>query len=83
MLNWMLTQLAKVGKIILKITDALIAMIAKQGVDLSVGIGAFPPSFGVDVSTALFRLQDNTEWDSLHRVLENAQDELFRLFKAV
>jgi hypothetical protein len=78
MLNWMLQQLAKVGKMILKITDALIAMIAKDGVDLSVGIGAFPPSFGVDVSTTLFRLQDNTVWDSLHRFLENAQAELSR-----
>jgi hypothetical protein len=75
-LNWLLGLLAKVGKILLKIADALVAMLSKEGPSLSVSIGAFPPSFGVDVSTTLF----NTSrlWDCLHRFLENAQAELAR-----
>ncbi len=76
MLNWLLGLLVKVGKIILKVADALIAMMSEKGVDLSVSIGAFPPSFGVDVSTTLFKQEHSTAWDSLHRFLEQAQNEL-------
>ena len=75
-LNWLLGLLVKVGRMILKIADALVAMLSRQGVDFGVAIGAFPPSFGVEVSTTLF--QNSSVWDSLHRFLESAQLELGR-----
>jgi hypothetical protein len=73
-LKWLLGLLAKVGKILLKIADVLVASLEKYGVDVSVAIGAFPPSIGADVSTTLW--QNEVVWTAVHGFLNSAQDAL-------
>jgi hypothetical protein len=73
-LNWLLGLLAKVGKMILRIADVLVASLERYGVDVAVNIGAFPPSIGVDVSTTLFKQE--VIWTAVHGFLTSAQDAL-------
>jgi hypothetical protein len=73
-LNWLMANLAKAGKIILKIADFLIGtLVGGPGVS-AVAVGAFPPSLGVEISTDLFR--DRPAWVAVHRFLENVQNEI-------
>jgi hypothetical protein len=77
-LDWLLRNLAKVGKFILNAADVLVATLAEELRTLSaVAVGAVPlPSLGVEFSMELF--QKESAWTAVHKCLENLHDEFAR-----
>jgi hypothetical protein len=77
-LDWLLKNLAKVGKFILNAADVLVATLTEELRTLSaVAVGAVPlPSLGVEFSMELF--QKESAWTAVHKYLDNLHEEFAR-----
>lgn len=79
-LDWLLKNLAKVGKFIRDAAAFLAATLRDElsGLSVAISLGVVPmPSLGVELSTSL--LKDAPAWTAVQRFLENVEDEFARL----